>query len=218
MGKCPELPLLSAWVTKGWGSRSVQRVLLQIGTLIIHNQTYQVNSAAEAAGSEKGDHESKGAHRLSPQSSRMGFLFSHCGLFCFHLTEREWKANTVEYHPIQPITCPLRVLHVSGTLLLKKVHSPWCRFVLVSLLSHLLECCGIALLSRALLLISHLLIQESHLEKTTREKLACEASVWSWKHFLFIIWNVFLIYSNFIQIQFYVDCCTCGSFVSMLLL
>ena len=59
MGKCLELRLFSAWVNKGWGSRSVQGVLLQIGTLIIHNQTYQVSSAVEAAGSEKADQESR---------------------------------------------------------------------------------------------------------------------------------------------------------------
>jgi hypothetical protein len=31
----------------------VQRVLLQIGTLIIHNQTYQVSSAAEQQALQK---------------------------------------------------------------------------------------------------------------------------------------------------------------------
>lgn len=42
----------------------MQRVLLQIGTLIIHNQTDQVSRAAAAASPEKADQGSASARRL----------------------------------------------------------------------------------------------------------------------------------------------------------
>lgn len=55
MGKWLELPLLSAWVTEGRGSSSVQRAPLQMCTFIIPNQTNQVRGAGEMESSEKAD-------------------------------------------------------------------------------------------------------------------------------------------------------------------
>lgn len=212
MGKCLELPLLSAWVTKGWGSRSVQRVLLQIGTLIIHNQTYQVSSAEEEAALTK---LTKRARELVDyHHSQAEWAF-----FSPTVVEREWEAHTFASHPMDPITDPLMVLPVSAALLLEKVHPHDAGLCFVSLLSHSLEPCGVTSLSRALLPISHLLIQ-SHIWKRLQEKGSCLKPQCDCENewFFSIVWNTFLIHSNFIWIQLCVACCTCRSPMSRLLL
>lgn len=198
MGKCLEPPLFSAWVNKGWGSRSVQRVLLQIGTLIIHNQTYQVSSAVKAAGSEKADQESEGARILTPWSSSLSFLFDHGGLFCFRLTEKEWEANTLESHPVQPITGAsegsLRFWNSAS----KIGAFSQCRLVPCVSVATLLRDPGDASSLRALL-TSHLLIH-SHIWIRLWAKVLLEASVWLWKqlfvHHLKYIFNMLKFHLN----------------------
>lgn len=147
----------------------------------------------------------------------MSFLSSHGGLFCFPLIESGREPNIFESHPTYA------AYHGSsegfsrfGNPAFVKGAPPWCWSVLCVLVVSCLEHCRVVL-SRALLPISRLLIL-GHIWKWLQGKgLLFEASVWSWKEmFLFIVWNTFLIYSNFIQTLRRVDGCTCGTLVSFI--